>query len=57
MADVQAEIRDGVLYVQAKLNAERLSSTGKTFLLASGKVRITVDGRMVTVALNAYRPA
>jgi hypothetical protein len=44
---------DGTVTIVAQLNPKpNLSSTGKTFLLASESDRLTIDGQDVRFALN-----
>lgn len=54
---IRATIEGDTLVVRATLMSERLSASGKTYLLATGKARIEHGGHVVTVALNAYRAA
>ena len=59
VTSMQASIKDGVLTVAVPCFATPVaSSTGKTLLVASDRSATTVivDGKPVTVAINAYIP-
>lgn len=55
---MHAEIKDGKLIITINLNPPRPSASGKTLVVAStgGNVTTsaTVDGKPVTIGLNAY---
>jgi hypothetical protein len=55
---MHAEIKDGKLVITINLNPPRPSASGKTLVVAStgGNVTTsaTVDGKPVTIGLNAY---
>lgn len=56
---MQATIKDNKLTIVIDLQAPRLSSTGKTYLLASENAKNIVkhDGKDISVQVNAtYKP-
>lgn len=55
-----ATIKDKKLTIVVDLETPRPSQSGKTLLVASDRVKfadVQVNGKPVTVALNAYIPA
>jgi len=55
---METKIEDNFLFIRIPLEAPRLSSSGKTLIVAStgGNVvtAATVDGKPIVVGLNAY---
>lgn len=55
---VQATIKDNILTISIPLQAPRPSASGKTLVVASSGGNVTttatVDGKPVTIGLNAY---
>jgi hypothetical protein len=53
-----ASIKDNTLHIAIPLQAPRPSSTGKTLVVATSGGNVTttatVDGKPVTIGLNAY---
>ena len=55
---MKAEIKDGNLIITIPLQAPQRSASGKTLVIASSRGNVattaTVDGKPVTIGLNAY---
>lgn len=52
---MEIEYADGILTIRIPTHAPVPSASGKTYLVASETKRnVSVDGRAVTVAVNAY---
>lgn len=58
---MNAEIKDGFLIIKLPLQTPTPSASGKTLVVASSrgnvKTSVTVEGKQVTVGVNAYIPA
>ena len=58
---MQVEIKDGALVITMPMQRPTPSASGKTLVVATTrgnvKTAVTVDGKAVTLGLNAYIPA
>jgi hypothetical protein len=52
-----AKVEKNELVIRIPMQEPVLSGSKKTFLVASGNVKVAANGQTVTVALNAYYKA
>jgi hypothetical protein len=50
-------IEKNELVIRVPMTDPTLSGSGKTYLVATGNVKVPVNGKQVTVGLNAYYKA